>query len=177
MPSPQVIISPDATTRELAEAVIEIQRILTKGLGIGDAGDGEELGRNTGGTGTRPPTRRGKSDNILGSLVEITLDATTDLDVPIRCDHGLSLPAPAMRTAGFERGQAVNVRWQIVGARYLSDNAVVAPVGTDHRVLALYNAGQVGEDSVELQFYTDLTLGGAQNGALVVSLFFFPASR
>lgn len=182
MPSPQVIISPTASTVELAEAVIEIQRILTRGLGLGDAGDGESFPRTAVG-GVRPATKRGKSDNIFGSMVEVTIDTLADLGVNLRCTHGLNLPVPAVRTAGLEkRSQILNVRWMIGGVRYLSNDALVVPppVGPaqpDHRVLVLYNDGAVEANSVELRFYTDLTIAGAQDGALVVTLFFFPASK
>lgn len=179
MPQPQVIVTPKATTPQLAESVTELQRILTRGLGIGDAGDGNELARTTVGT-TRPATKIGKTDNIFGSLVEVTLTAVADLNANIVVTHGLNLPVPAARTAAAQkRSQLLNVRWLVVGIRYLSDDAVVAPilpVPTDHRVLVLYNDGAVGADSVELRFYTDLTIAGPQNGALQITLFVFPSS-
>ena len=177
MHSPQVIISPNASLKELAEAVMELQRILTRGLGLGDAGLGDSVPR-TATSGVRPATKRGKADNIFGAMVEVTIDTAADLGVNLRCTHGLGLPVPAVRTPALQvRSQILNVRWLVGGVRYLSNNAVVVPAGADHRLLVLYSDGVVGADSVELRFYSDLTIAGAQNGALVVTLFFFPASK
>ena len=177
MPAPQVVITPQASTAQLAEGLMELQRILTRGLGFGDAGTGTSLlARAAPGT-PRPATRIGLSDNLFGSFVEVTLTAVGDLNVNLVAQHNLTLPAPAQRSvAAQKRAQLLNVRWIVAGIRYKADNAVVAPVGTDHRALVLYNDGAVGANSVELRFYTDLTLGGAQNGALTITLFMFPAS-
>jgi len=177
VPAPQVVITPEASTTQLAEGVMELQRILTRGLGLGDAGTGTSfLARAAPGT-PRPATRIGLSDNLFGSFVEVTVVAAADLNVNLVVQHNLNLPTPAQRAAAAQkRAQLLNVRWLVAGVRYRADNAVVAPVATDHRVLVLYNDGAVGANSVELRLYTDLTLGGAQNGALTVTLFLFPAS-
>src|SRR3990172_4100349 len=156
---------------------MELQRILTRGLGFGDAGAGPSLLARALPAPPRPATRIGLPDNLFGSFVEVTLVAVGDLTVNLLVQHNLNLPTPAQRAAAAQkRAQLLNVRWLVGGVHYLADNAVVAPVGTDHRVLVLYVDGAVGANSVELRFYTDLTLGGAQNGALRVTLFLFPAS-
>lgn len=179
MPTPQVIITPEASTTQLAEAVIELQRILTRGLGIGDAGEGQEYPRTTVGT-PRPKTKLAKPDNLFGNMVEITIDTAADLGINLECTHGLNLPVPAVRTAGIQqRSQILNVRWLVGGVRYLSDNATVATNAGDpyHRFLVLYSNGVVGANSVELRFYSNLVVAGAQTGAIRVTLFFFPASK
>lgn len=174
MPAPQVIITPEAGTVQLAEAILEIQRILTQGLGIGDPGAGSELVRRTTPTPLRPLTLLGRPDNLYGSLVEVTLSASTDLGTNITVTHSLGQPAPSTRGG---RNQRLNVRWIPAGIRYLTDNyGVDLPVAADHRILVLYADGAVGEDSIELRFYTDLTLGGANNAALKVTLFVIPSS-
>lgn len=174
MPVPQIIVAPTATTAQLAEAVMEIQRILTRRLGIGDPAKGDALVRRTAPAPTRPASTLGLVDNLYGSLVELTL-LEADLGTNVRVAHNLGQPAPPPRAT---RDQKLNVRWLVVGTRYLTDNfAADLPVALDHRVLVLYADGAVSEDEIELRFYTDLTMtAAANNRRLVVSLFVFPAS-
>lgn len=172
MLTPQVIITPTSSPEQLAEGLIEVQRILTRGLGIGDAGESVNLLPRTVVGTTRPATRLGRVDNLLGSMVEVTLTLPTDLNVNIECYHSLNLPGVASRVG---RSQALNVRWLVVGLRYLNDNYTANMLGVGNSVSVMYANGVVGTNSVELRFYT--TLSSAGNGGLVVSLLFFPSSR
>ena len=172
MPRPQVIITPEATLESLAEAVLELQRLLTKGLGIGDAGGGNSLARIDTSTPVRPLTQLGEPDNLLGSLVQVNL-VDGDLNTNLKCDHNLQLDAPASRPGP---DQLLNVRWIVAGIRYLSDDYGTDLAANSQTVLAMYADGAVGENSIELRFFSDLDLTGTPAQTLVVTLFFFPAS-
>jgi hypothetical protein len=177
VPSPQVIVTPESGIPQLTEALMETQRILTRGLGLGDAGTGLALPRTAVGT-TRPITLVGLPDNVFGSFVEVTLDletapGTADLNVNLQCTHNLNLPVPASRPG---RDQRLNVRWFVTGVRYLTDNYADL-AATDYRVLVLYADGAVEANSIELRFYTNLPNNSVvTNQALTITMFMFPAS-
>lgn len=171
MPAPQIIISPEASTPQLAEAVIELQRILTRGIGFGDPADGTVLARKTSPTPTRPNTRIGRTDNVFGSLVEVTLAIPGDLNTNIVCQHSLNLPAPASRVG---RNQRLNVRWLVAGARYQNDNYAANLLGVGNSFSVIYADGVVDANSIGLRFYT--TLSSLGNPELQVTLLFIPAS-
>lgn len=172
MPQPQVIVTPQSSVEELAEAVLEIQRILTGRLGIGDAGAGNNLVRRTAPTPVRPPQLLAAGDNILGSLVEVTLTVPTDLNINLQVVHNLGLPVPPSRVG---RNQKLNVRWIVAGVRYQNDNYAANLLGVGNSYSVLYADGTVGANSIDLRFYT--TLSSLGNPELVMTLFFLPASQ
>jgi hypothetical protein len=173
VPQPQIIVTPQSSTEELAEAVLEIQRILTGRVGLGDPGEGAAVARRTiGGTNTRPPQSAGRGDNILGSMVEVTLTVPTDLNVNLVVQHNLNLPAPASNAG---RDQRLNVRWVVCGARYQNDNYAANLLGVGNSFAVLYADGEVTANSIDLRFYT--TLSSLGNPELIITLFMMPASQ
>lgn len=181
MPRPRLTVGANSHPADIAGAVTELQRLSIRGWSIGEPNQGAPktipLARTTFGVVRRPPQTLSPGDNLAGNWNEVTLDQAADIGYSqnLRIYHGLGHSIPP-RNPG--RDQILNVRWTVMGFRYNTDMAPPAACGPpDGRITFGYVDGEVERDWVELRAFSNFVLGGADNGALVVTLFFWPVAQ
>jgi hypothetical protein len=179
MPRPRATIGVPPTPESVAAAVSELQRMLGRGLSLGDprAPAALSIARTIMGAVRRPPQLVAPADNMEGAWTEATLDETLDFGIAqnLRFVHGLKLPVAASRPG---RNQLLNVRWSVMGVRYNTDAAAPATVGPpDARVLVAYVDGAVDASWIDLRVWTNFVIAGPDNESLTLTLYFWPASR
>ena len=175
MPKPRQTLGVPPTPEAVAAAVGEMQRLFGQGFTLGDPhpANAMSLARTTFGAVRRPPQVIGAPDNLNGAWSQVTIDTAADigLGVNLRIYHGLRLNVPSARPGA---NQVLNCRWTVMGLRYNGTPAAPFP---DASVAFGYVDGAVDADWIELQLWTNLTGANIEPEALVVTLFFWPASR
>jgi hypothetical protein len=180
MPRPRLTVGFGSKVEDVAAAVTEIQALSIRGWSAGEPDPGIRtirLARGTYGLVTRPAQKFAPADNLDGSWCEVTLDQQADLGYSqnLRVYHGLGHSSPPNNPG---RNQVLNVRWTLMGVRYNTDAAAPAACGPpDGRVTFGYVDGVVESDWIELRAWSNFELGGANNGALVVTLMFWPVAQ
>lgn len=179
MPRPRLTVGTGSRVDDLAAALNEMQRIAVQGWSIGEPVRDNSIAflRGEFGVVRRPPQTMTPGDNMQGNWNTLTLDTTADIGYSqnIRVYHGLGLPKPTARPG---RNQVLNVRWTVMGIRYNTDAAAPAACGPpDSRVTLGYVDGAVDRNWIELRAWSNFVLEGANNGAAVVTSFFWPVSQ
>jgi hypothetical protein len=180
MPRPRLTVGALSNPADIAAALSEMQRLAIRGWSLGEPEQGRTtitLARTTFGVVRRPPQKFSPGDNLDGSWNEVTFDDQTDFGYSqnLRIYHGLGHSRPPTNPG---RDQILNVRWTLMGVRYNTDTAAPAACGPpDARITFGYVDGEVDSNWIELRAWSNFAVGGADNGSVTATLFFWPVAQ